>query len=126
MSFVTAISRDRLKTNSSRTSHKTVNCFNFCLGMKRGDIVSVYSDIDGQCRKGMTKPFLGRKIFVGNGRAKMARTEIFCTDIAPRYSYDLGLAFYVIFLMQQFEAASNFCYLNVHTYSYCCSSYELG
>jgi hypothetical protein len=61
--------------------------------MKRGDIVSVYSDVDGQCRRGLTKPFPGRKIFVGNGRAKMARTELFCTDTVPRYSEDLGLAF---------------------------------
>ena len=52
--------------------------------MKKGDIVSVYSDIDGLCRRGLTKPFQERKIFVGNGRVEMGRTEIFCTDITPR------------------------------------------
>ena len=54
------------------------------LGMKKGDVVSVYSDIDGLCRRGLTKPFQERKIFVGNGRVEMGRTEIFCSDIAPR------------------------------------------
>lgn len=58
--------------------------------MKKGDIVSVYSDIDGQCRRGLIKPFVGRKLFVGNGRAEMSRIEIFCTDTAPRYGYNLG------------------------------------
>ncbi|XP_028390972.1 putative methyltransferase NSUN6 [Dendronephthya gigantea] len=53
------------------------------IGMKRGDVVSVYSDVDGQCRKGLTKKFGGRKIFVGNGRAELARNEIFCVDTAP-------------------------------------------
>lgn len=52
--------------------------------MKRGDKVSVYSDVDGQCRRGYVRPFHGRKIFVGNGITEMARNEIFCTEIVPR------------------------------------------
>ena len=46
--------------------------------------MSVYSDVNGACRRGLTKPFDGTKVFVGNGVAEMARKEIFCSEIAPR------------------------------------------
>ena len=45
--------------------------------MNKGDIVSVYADLDGICRKGYTKCFEGRKYFVGNGVALLSRSEIF-------------------------------------------------
>lgn len=52
--------------------------------MNRGDIVSVYSDVESNCRRGLTKPFHGKKLFVGNGKAKMSRNEIFGSPTAPR------------------------------------------
>ena len=45
--------------------------------MKKGDLVSVYADLDGICRKGYTKCFEGRKYFVGNGVALLGRSEVF-------------------------------------------------
>lgn len=45
--------------------------------MKVGDDVSVFADIEGTCRKGFTKCFTGKKVFVGNGIAKVSREEIF-------------------------------------------------
>lgn len=48
-------------------------------GMQVGDKVSVYSDVDGQCKKGLIKPFTGKKIYVGNGVTKVSREELFCS-----------------------------------------------
>ncbi|XP_034562546.1 tRNA (cytosine(72)-C(5))-methyltransferase NSUN6 isoform X2 [Notolabrus celidotus] len=47
--------------------------------MKSGDVVSVYSDLEGKCTRGATS-FQGKKVFVGNGVAQMDRTSIFCSD----------------------------------------------
>ncbi|KAM6214241.1 tRNA (cytosine(72)-C(5))-methyltransferase NSUN6 [Rhynchocyon petersi] len=44
--------------------------------MKAGDIVSVYSDIKGKCKKG-AKEFDGSKIFLGNGISQVSRNELF-------------------------------------------------
>ncbi|XP_021566670.1 putative methyltransferase NSUN6 isoform X2 [Carlito syrichta] len=44
--------------------------------MKAGDIISVYSDIKGKCKKG-AKEFDGTKIFLGNGISNLSRKEIF-------------------------------------------------
>ncbi|XP_061442342.1 tRNA (cytosine(72)-C(5))-methyltransferase NSUN6 isoform X2 [Rhineura floridana] len=44
--------------------------------MKAGDFVSVYSDIEGKCKRG-AKEFLGTKVFVGNGISELSRNEIF-------------------------------------------------
>ena len=48
-------------------------------GIDRGDVVSVYCDLEKKCRKGLIKPFDGQKVFVGNGIAALARKEIFCS-----------------------------------------------
>ncbi|ELU16404.1 hypothetical protein CAPTEDRAFT_182050 [Capitella teleta] len=45
--------------------------------LQAGEMVSVYADVDGGCRKGLTKPFEGTTIFVGNGRMLMSRRDIF-------------------------------------------------
>ncbi|XP_074549119.1 tRNA (cytosine(72)-C(5))-methyltransferase NSUN6 isoform X2 [Halichoeres trimaculatus] len=50
--------------------------------MKPGDVVSVYSDLEGKCTRGATS-FQGKKVFVGNGVAQMARASIF-TDKPPK------------------------------------------
>ncbi|KAM4828840.1 tRNA (cytosine(72)-C(5))-methyltransferase NSUN6 isoform 1-T2 [Thomomys bottae] len=44
--------------------------------MKAGDVVSVYSDIKGKCKKG-AKEFDGEKVFLGNGISNLSRKEIF-------------------------------------------------
>ncbi|XP_029384532.1 putative methyltransferase NSUN6 isoform X2 [Echeneis naucrates] len=47
--------------------------------MKAGDVVSVFSDLEGKCTRGATS-FQGKRVFVGNGVAEMDRCSIFCTD----------------------------------------------
>ncbi|XP_022622931.1 putative methyltransferase NSUN6 isoform X1 [Seriola dumerili] len=47
--------------------------------MKAGDVVSVFSDLEGKCTRGATS-FQGKRVFVGNGVAEMGRSSIFCTD----------------------------------------------
>ncbi|KAM3929659.1 tRNA (cytosine(72)-C(5))-methyltransferase NSUN6 [Leptodactylus fuscus] len=47
--------------------------------MKAGDKVSVYSDIEGQCKRGATE-FDGTKVFIGNGISELSRSEIFCSS----------------------------------------------
>ncbi|XP_014396877.1 PREDICTED: putative methyltransferase NSUN6 isoform X3 [Myotis brandtii] len=46
------------------------------LVMKAGDVVSVYSDIKGKCKKG-AKEFDGTKVFLGNGISELSRRGIF-------------------------------------------------
>ncbi|CAI9582030.1 unnamed protein product [Staurois parvus] len=47
--------------------------------MKAGDEVSVFSDIRGKCRRGAVE-FDGAKVFIGNGKAELSRSDIFCTN----------------------------------------------
>ncbi|KAI5213047.1 tRNA (cytosine(72)-C(5))-methyltransferase NSUN6 isoform X1 [Manis pentadactyla] len=44
--------------------------------MKAGDVISVYSDIKGKCKKG-AKEFDGTKVFLGNGISELSRKQIF-------------------------------------------------
>ena len=53
--------------------------------MNRGDKVSVYSDIKGFCRRGLTAKFEGERMFLGNGQAVMSRHDIFVATSTPRY-----------------------------------------
>lgn len=55
----------------------------FLAGMKAGDEVSVYSDIEGKCKRGAVE-FDGIKVFIGNGIAEVSRSDIFCTDTPRR------------------------------------------
>ncbi|XP_038611581.1 tRNA (cytosine(72)-C(5))-methyltransferase NSUN6 [Tachyglossus aculeatus] len=48
-------------------------------GMKAGEVVSVYSDVEGKCRKG-AKGFAGTQAFLGNGISELSRREIFGSD----------------------------------------------
>ena len=54
------------------------------LGMKSGDEVSVYVDLDRGCRKGLVKPYQGRKVFIGNGLAVCSRQDVFCAGDKQR------------------------------------------
>ena len=56
------------------------NIYLLISGIDRGDVVSVYCDLESKCRKGLIKPFDGRKVFLGNGIAALARKEIFCSE----------------------------------------------
>ena len=47
--------------------------------MKCGDVVSVFSDMEGKCTRG-AKDFQGKKVFLGNGVSEMDRSRIFCAD----------------------------------------------
>ncbi|KAF3836370.1 hypothetical protein F7725_028928 [Dissostichus mawsoni] len=51
--------------------------------MKAGDVVSVFSDLEGRCTRGATS-FQGMRVFVGNGVAQIDRSGIFCTDVAAK------------------------------------------
>ncbi|XP_019127153.2 putative methyltransferase NSUN6 isoform X1 [Larimichthys crocea] len=51
--------------------------------MKAGDVVSVFSDLEGRCTRGATS-FEGKRVFVGNGVAQMDRSRIFCTGEPPK------------------------------------------
>ncbi|OXB84683.1 UNVERIFIED_CONTAM: hypothetical protein H355_001160 [Colinus virginianus] len=44
--------------------------------VKAGDLVSVYSDIEGKCKRG-AKEFEGVKVFLGNGISELSRSDIF-------------------------------------------------
>eukprot|EP00106_Octopus_bimaculoides_P002253 XP_014769695.1 PREDICTED: putative methyltransferase NSUN6 [Octopus bimaculoides] len=52
------------------------------LDMTRGDIVSLYVDMEGSCLRGQTQPLKGEKIFLGNGVALVSRNQIF-RDSSP-------------------------------------------
>lgn len=47
--------------------------------MKPGSVVSVYSDIEGKCKRG-AKEFSGNKVFIGNGISELSRNEIFTSN----------------------------------------------
>lgn len=47
-----------------------------CPVVKAGDLVSVYSDIEGKCKRG-AKEFEGVKVFLGNGISELSRNDIF-------------------------------------------------
>uniref|UniRef100_A0A672P675 SAM-dependent MTase RsmB/NOP-type domain-containing protein n=1 Tax=Sinocyclocheilus grahami TaxID=75366 RepID=A0A672P675_SINGR len=47
--------------------------------MKVGEVVSVFSDVEGKCTRG-AKEFKGKKVFLGNGISEVDRSEIFSSD----------------------------------------------
>lgn len=47
--------------------------------MKVGEVVSVFSDVEGKCTRG-AKEFKGKKVFLGNGISEVDRSEIFSPD----------------------------------------------
>lgn len=53
-------------------------------GVHCGDIVSVFADIVGQCKKGCQKPYVqGCKIFLGNGIVRMERKHLYAKNLKP-------------------------------------------
>lgn len=53
-------------------------------GVERGDLVSLYVDVEGRCRKGLLKQFQGIKLYVGNGLAQVSRRDMFVNDVPLR------------------------------------------
>ncbi|XP_072029543.1 uncharacterized protein [Amphiura filiformis] len=51
--------------------------------MQVGDTVAVYGDLCGQCRRGYTQAFTGEKMFLGNGKALMSRSQLFVETEKP-------------------------------------------
>ncbi|XP_043100190.1 tRNA (cytosine(72)-C(5))-methyltransferase NSUN6 isoform X2 [Puntigrus tetrazona] len=47
--------------------------------MKAGEVVSVFSDVEGKCTRG-AREFKGKKVFLGNGTSEVDRSEIFSPD----------------------------------------------
>ncbi|XP_057191143.1 tRNA (cytosine(72)-C(5))-methyltransferase NSUN6 isoform X2 [Triplophysa rosa] len=47
--------------------------------LKAGDVVSVFSDIEGKCTRG-AKEFQGKKVFLGNGVSEVHRSDVFCSE----------------------------------------------
>lgn len=62
--------------------------WNLPADMKAGDVVSVFSDLEGRCTRGATS-FQGKRAFVGNGVAQMDRSRIFCSDQPVKYGNNL-------------------------------------
>lgn len=46
-------------------------------GVKAGQRVSVWADLEGKCRRGQTTPYIGRRCHVGNGISRVDRREFF-------------------------------------------------
>lgn len=61
--------------------------------MKAGDVVSIFSDLEGRCTRGATS-FQGKRAFVGNGIAQMDRSRIFCSDEPVKYDDSFYTALY--------------------------------
>ena len=53
-------------------------------GVRCGDIVSVFADTVGQCKKGFQKRYThSSKIFLGNGIVHMERKHLYAKDLKP-------------------------------------------
>ncbi|XP_003739882.1 putative methyltransferase NSUN6 [Galendromus occidentalis] len=50
-------------------------------GLREGDMVAVYADVDQKCTRGLKRWYTGEKMFVGNGRAMVSRDEIFKNNV---------------------------------------------
>ncbi|XP_073763718.1 tRNA (cytosine(72)-C(5))-methyltransferase NSUN6 isoform X3 [Danio rerio] len=64
---------------SRQASSAHTSCFLPRPVMKAGDVVSVFSDVEGKCTRGATE-FNGKKVFVGNGVSEVNRSELFSSD----------------------------------------------
>ncbi|XP_049519765.1 tRNA (cytosine(72)-C(5))-methyltransferase NSUN6-like isoform X2 [Dermacentor silvarum] len=51
-------------------------------GLQAGQQVAVYGDLDGQCLKGRTRPYRGRRVFIGNGTTLVSRADIFVNQVS--------------------------------------------
>ena len=49
-----------------------------------GDCVSVFTDVDGKCKRGLVVEYEGRTLFVGNGHVKLSRRDLFGSHATNR------------------------------------------
>ena len=71
----------------------------FSLDLCIGDKVSVYADVEGKCRRGLTTEYCGKSYFIGNGHAKVSRLQLFGSNSATRFVlFFEHLFFNIIFL----------------------------
>lgn len=61
-----------------------LNLFFHSSDIQINDIVYVYADILGSCKKGLKVNFASEKLFIGKGRLKMLRHSLFGENIKPR------------------------------------------
>ncbi|XP_053609521.1 tRNA (cytosine(72)-C(5))-methyltransferase NSUN6 [Plodia interpunctella] len=52
-------------------------------GSQKGDIVDIYGDITGQCKRGLKVGYDGKKQYVGTGILKMTRNDLFENGVQP-------------------------------------------
>lgn len=69
-------------TNWSKISKPLYN--HLFEGLRAGDVVSVYADLDGHCLKGTATCYSNQKLFVGNGVAHVSRSDLFNSQTLQR------------------------------------------
>ncbi|CAG5896211.1 unnamed protein product [Menidia menidia] len=74
---------DRIRQNAKTLGLRSVRACCFNSTQAAGDLVSVFSDLEGRCTRGAAG-FHGNKAFVGNGVAEMDRSGIFRTEEPAR------------------------------------------
>ncbi|XP_060527902.1 tRNA (cytosine(72)-C(5))-methyltransferase NSUN6 isoform X2 [Cylas formicarius] len=52
-------------------------------GTQLNDAVSIYVDIEKNCKKGFQKIYEGKKVFIGNGLVKIVRKNLFGENLTP-------------------------------------------
>lgn len=51
----------------------------------RNDLVNIFADVAGTCKKGTKIPHSSdEKVFIGCGRIRMDRSQLFGVDLTPR------------------------------------------
>ncbi len=62
--------------------------------------MSVYADLEGQCKRGLAVEYDGRTLFVGNGIAELSRRELFSPDAKNRYGYQIPIFSNIVWRLQ--------------------------
>ena len=60
-------------------------------GLQTGDMVSVFADMEGKCRRGLATDYEAQTLYVGNGVAELSRTQLFGSESKNRSVPPLGM-----------------------------------
>lgn len=60
-------------------------------GLQTGDMVSVFADMEGKCRRGLATDYEAQTLYVGNGVAELSRTQLFGSESKNRFVPPLGM-----------------------------------